>query len=259
MNSSEKDAWTRLSTELDLWLAQERLPTLWWRDDDAFSSSEPLSLLCALTQTHPIGLAVIPTNADPELVQTLKPFPYVRILQHGVTHDNYALTDQPKNEFPTSRPLKQIKDSLRRGLQKLLSLFPQALSALVPPWNRLRSDLIPRLSKLGYSGLSRFSARSADHSSSLIQVNTHVDVIEWKSKTFIGVDPALTALTSHLRARRHRRVDPKEPTGILTHHLVHDPQTWDFLHQLSTVTDSRVIWEDPLSLFSCRAIPSDPS
>ena len=40
----------------------------------------------------------------------------------------------------------------------------------------------------------------------------------------------------HLSARRERRVDVDEPTGILTHHLDLGTDAWDFLHELCART-----------------------
>jgi len=58
-------------------------------------------------------------------------------------------------------------------------------------------------------------------------------VIDWKgSRGFVGETAALALLVGHFRARRLGNVDPDEPTGLLTHHLVHDPATWRFLEKL---------------------------
>ena len=255
MTSSDQDAWARLKTELRIWRYQHRVLTLWWRDDDATAACEALSRLRALTYEHPIGIAVIPALAEPSLIQAL--WPAARVLQHGVSHTNRAPINHPKNEFPEHLPLKDMMVYLRRGRQKLLSLLPQTLSVLVPPWNRLRSDLIPYLPELGYRGLSRFSRRPVTKSHSLIQSDTHIDIIEWGSRTFIGVEAALNALISHLQARRLGRVDPDEPTGLLTHHQAHDSRAWEFLQRLSAVIarHPHVSWVDPRALFSHDPIP----
>jgi hypothetical protein len=64
-------------------------------------------------------------------------------------------------------------------------------------------------------------------------VNTHVDVIDWHGgRGFLGEAAALDLLIGHLSARRQGRADPDEPTGLLTHHLVHDADTWRFLENL---------------------------
>jgi hypothetical protein len=43
-------------------------------------------------------------------------------------------------------------------------------------------------------------------------------------------------ITAHLAARRAGEVDSDEPTGVLTHHLDHGDESWDFLDELFTVT-----------------------
>jgi hypothetical protein len=64
----------------------------------------------------------------------------------------------------------------------------------------------------------------------LTQVNTHVDVIDWRgTRGFLGLAPTLDLLTRHLAAKRSGGADSAEPSGLLTHHLVHDTETWDFL------------------------------
>ena len=70
-----------------------------------------------------------------------------------------------------------------------------------------------------------------------VAVNAHIDLVAWRGgRGFIGEGEALGALVGHLRARRERRSDPDEPTGILTHHLVQDEETGVFLGRLVDVT-----------------------
>jgi hypothetical protein len=46
----------------------------------------------------------------------------------------------------------------------------------------------------------------------------------------------LQNIVAHLRARRLQQVDGEEPTGILTHHLVQDEDSYAFLRQLIDLT-----------------------
>ena len=63
----------------------------------------------------------------------------------------------------------------------------------------------------------------------LLQVNTHLDPVAWKSGGGL-LDPSLldAQLARELEDRRIGRADNAEPYGLLTHHLVQDDATWAF-------------------------------
>jgi hypothetical protein len=104
---------------------------------------------------------------------------------------------------------------------------------LTPPWNRIGGRTIEILPGLGFRGLTCYLSRKAAKLNGLTIVNTHVDVIDWHGgRGFIGESPTLDLLVGHLRARREGTADPDEPTGLLTHHRVHDADTWRFLENL---------------------------
>ena len=127
------------------------------------------------------------------------------------------------------------------------------MPVLAPPWNRLPEHLAPYLAVAGFCGLSQFGARSrAEASPGLWQVNTHVDIIAWRSgRGFTGEDDALAAATRHLAAKRTAAADPDEATGWLTHHAVHDEAAWAFLERLfETIRDQpSVVWRRTEELF----------
>jgi hypothetical protein len=105
-------------------------------------------------------------------------------------------------------------------------------------------DVVAALHSLGFCGISTFNPRKvAEPYKGIMQVNTHVDVIDWRgSRGFVGEDIALGAMISHLAARRTGQVDADEPTGILTHHLVHDEATTKFLDNLFSMDHSALCW-----------------
>ena len=79
-----------------------------------------------------------------------------------------------------------------------------------------------------------------------------VDPISWrKGRVFAGAERTTEALADHLAARRERRVDPEEPTGLLTHHLVHDTETWEFLGALLDwcAKKPNIQWRNAADLF----------
>jgi hypothetical protein len=112
------------------------------------------------------------------------------------------------------------------------------LDILVPPWNRISDALNPSLPKLGFIGLSCFAPRApALPGEGLVRVNAHIDIVDWRStRTFVGEAVALEAAIDHLAARRLGTVDSDEPTGLLTHHLVHDDDCWRFAERFLSVT-----------------------
>ncbi len=121
---------------------------------------------------------------------------------------------------------------LARGALALDRLFGRNWTrALVPPYNRIAASLASALPLAGYIGLSTYGPRRpADPALSI--VNTHVDIIDWTPRAFLGESAALALIVKHLRARREGRVDADEPTGLLTHHLAHDEGCWNFIDRV---------------------------
>jgi hypothetical protein len=157
-----------------------------------------------------------------------------------------------KSEFPASRSWTEVAADLARGRNRLSAAFgARFVPALTPPWNRIDKGHASRLVELGYRGLTTYLARTGSPAG-IAQVNTHVDVIDWRgSRGFVGLPAALALLTGHLEAKRTGKADPAEPTGVLTHHLVHDTETWAFLGELLDWCAKRpnVEWRSAADLF----------
>src|SRR6185369_17023989 len=68
----------------------------------------------------------------------------------------------------------------------------------------------------------------------LLQVNVHVDIIDWRGgRQFAGDAAVIGALVAAMRQRRGDRSSTgPEPIGLLTHHLVMDESAWVFMHRL---------------------------
>jgi hypothetical protein len=243
-----ESGWADLEAELDIWESAGRSAHFWWRDDDAVAWTPALQRLLELAEDVPIGLAVIPGTAQAELARSLEAHDRVAVLQHGWRHTNHAGTDEKKSELGSTRPLRQRLDELAAGRDRLSGLFGgRALPILVPPWNRIGEDLIPRLPALGLSGLSMgaipplgrraklpiigpLSRAETRTVPGLREVHVHVDLIAWQgSRGFIGEGTALALILRHLADRRLHGI--KGPIGILTHHLVQDSATDDFLRR----------------------------
>jgi hypothetical protein len=228
--------WGDLARECDLWSADGRIATWWWRDDDAVQATAALNQLLGIAR-GPIALAVIPAALQPDLAPRLKDSA-ATVLQHGYQHRNHAPAGGRKSEFPDERDQQSVERELGTGFRKLAEVFgDRFLPVLTPPWNRIGAQAVAILQSIGFIGLSRYLPRPAPRVQGVNLVNTHVDVIDWRGRNgppggFLGEDACLSLFVGHLEARRLGRVDPDEPTGLLSHHLVHDPATWRFLEKL---------------------------
>lgn len=213
---------------------------VWWRDDDATAPSPALDRLLALAADTgvPLALAVIPAGLDPALADRLAGADGVSAVQHGIAHANHAPPGEKKLELG-NQPDDVILGALAQGRQRLEAVFgTHFVPMLVPPWNRIAPGLVARLTEAGFCAVSTFRRRPAALAApGLAAVNTHLDPIAWRSGGGL-LDPAalFDAGTSHIAAMLSGTVDPEEPFGLLTHHLVHDPWIWewcrDVLHLL---------------------------
>ena len=244
--------WDALQRECDAWAAGGRAVELWWRDDDAVADTAALRRLLAQTRV-PIALAVIPAGLEPSLPALLKNHALVSVLQHGFDHRNRAPAGGKKSEFPATRPWPEVADDLAKGRGRLADAFGrQFVPALTPPWNRIDPGHAAQLGALGFRGLTTYLPRRMPTKVGITQVNTHVDVIDWHgTRGFLGLEATLQLLVQHLTAKRLGQAEPAEPTGLLTHHLVHDTETWEFLGALLDWCAKRPVikWRSAADLF----------
>jgi hypothetical protein len=232
-----QEAWQWLERELDNWSNQEQSACFWWRDDDAGAASNQLTKLLGMTHTFkaPLALAVIPAKLEPGLVDSLRDQSLTTVLQHGFDHQSHAKTGQRKLELGGTRSTPEIIADLDKGFQRLHQAFGDRFTpVLVPPWNRIDRSLLACLPAQGFAGVSTMKVRRTAHPApGLLQVNTHLDPVNWRHRGgFIGVYPAIAILVQHLRSKRLGYRDHDEPTGILSHHLVQNDAVWHFLGDL---------------------------
>lgn len=251
--------WRSLDEELELWGQQGRKATFWWRDDDASVVTSELETLLQLSDEccAPVSLAVVPAKLEHSLCDRLDGMHRISILQHGFSHNNHAPLTEKKSEYGAHRPVAQMLQELEQGKLILQAGFrEQFYPVLVPPWNRYSIELIAQLHRQGYQGVSAmwarpgqvvFSARvehplpeqlsseqSEQVTSSLLQVNAHIDPVAWRDdRGFIGLHDAMEQLVCHLRLRREFPQLGDEPTGLLSHHLDQTQSVWDFCRQLA--------------------------
>lgn len=205
--------WSPVTNELALWQAENLTLPLWWRDDDAVAATPELEQLIALSETVgiPVHLAVIPKMADVGLAGRVADNGCLIPVVHGWAHE------------------------IQGAMNRLQSLFGDRLKPMfVPPWNRIAPQHYPTLIKAGFTTLSTFTPRMApDAATGLLQINTHLDPIAWrKGKSLIAPDQLVAQLVQLLLDRRTGLADNNEPLGLLTHHLVHDAEVWEFTRQV---------------------------
>lgn len=236
-------SWNDLDDELQRWSDAGEVASLWWRDDDAGPVVPELERLLALSKDSgvPVSLAVIPQEVGAGLKELLAAAGCA-VLQHGLGHRNHAPRGEKKAEFGAHRPVYEMLADTAIGFESLRARFGAChLPVFVPPWNRIAPDLVARLPSARIAGLSSFKPRAtATPAWRLHQANCHVDPVDWRDgRRFAGTDVALAALVDHLRGRRLGDCDRDEPTGVLTHHRIHDDGMWSFLEQLFGFTQQR--------------------
>ncbi|GLQ05235.1 polysaccharide deacetylase family protein [Sneathiella chinensis] len=233
--------WTALEEELNRWEEEGRVATFWWRDDDLNEPTEALDRLLSL-RSHfgiPLTLAVIPDRVDPVLADLVDG---CHVVQHGVFHRNFAEEGEKKSEFPPSRDDEEVLEDILQGQARLKDVFEEDfLPVFVPPWNRIDDAYLAGLTQHGFVGLSRYKSRRFPLPvPGLAEVNTHVDPIFWKGdRGAVPEQDVLRLVTEHLMARRQGLADPWEPTGLLTHHLVHNEDVWTLCFKLLDFLNAR--------------------
>jgi hypothetical protein len=236
--------WPDLVAELDRWEDAGSVARLWWRDDDAVASTPQLDRLLDLGGGIPLALAVIPADVAGSLPAALEFFPRVTVLHHGWCHVNRALSGK-KTEYPAERHPVDIADELDEGRRRLVSLFgPRALPVFVPPWNRFADRFVPLLVEAGLSTLSQMAPRKGGPSSGIRVIDADVDVVAWQAgRGFVGEGPSLGRLVGALRRERE---GGQGAVGLLTHHLLMDRATEDFLARFGEIvaTHPAVRWTD---------------
>jgi hypothetical protein len=230
--------WPGLVAELDRWEETGQVAQLWWRDDDAVAPTPALDRLLSVAYRIPLALAVIPADVTGDLAATIDRFPEVAVLHHGWCHANHALS-RKKSEYPSERHPVDVADELDEGRRRLRSLFGRrALPVFVPPWNRFADRFVPLLEEAGFVAISQMAPRKnalpQGIEGGIAAIDVHLDVVAWhEDRKFVGEAAALGRLLGELHARR--AAGDVGAVGVLTHHLVMDSATEDFLARLGEV------------------------
>ncbi len=250
--------WPMLIDELDRWRDAGRKARFWLRDDDAQEPSVALEGLLQRLRFHgaPCLLAVIPMKAGEPLAKRLRDEQRVRIAMHGAWHTNHAPAGRKSAETPVERGIDPILDELAAARTRLVAHFGErAGDWYVPPWNRIDKKVAARLPDIGFSAVSTFSDNLFHLAPALAQVNTHVDLMDWKGGR---VGRAESAIAMDITTRlAHAREQGWAPVGILAHHLVHDAVAWSVMDRiLGLVADHpAAVWSAPDELLTEQAVP----
>jgi hypothetical protein len=210
--------WQPLERELDRWQENGREAALWLRDDDAEAPTAALDSLLAITAAHGVAvlLAMIPVRTIAALAERLHGVRHVEPAVHGVRHHNHAGAGEKKSELGEARAADVVLAELGAARQRMAGLFPSLSGILVPPWNRIAPAVAERIGEAGFTALSAFGWRPAG--SGVRQLNTHVDLIDWKGQgRWRDLDEVIALLSEALATSRTSH--GHAPIGILSHHL----------------------------------------
>lgn len=221
-----------LEAEIGRWREAGLTPRLWWRDDDAVDVTPALDRLTRLTGDSGIAvlLAVIPAFASDALANHVALYRNLDPCVHGWAHENHEPAGVKRAELGMARPLDEVVSDIARGTERLQVLFgAHLMPVLVPPWNRMREDLAPRLEEAGIEAFSTFTHRLI---APAMQANTHVDVMDWTSR---NGKPAEALLAELAVALATARAGGGYEVGVLTHHVVHDEAAWQACEAIARI------------------------
>ncbi len=246
----------RLNHELAIWRRAWRVPVLWWRDDDAREPTWQLDKLLSVRRSIPLTLAVIPDVDLHPLASRLSVETGIDVAQHGVDHANKLPEGGPRSEFAEGASQNDINAAVAAGRARLMAAGFSPL-LFVPPWNEPGDRQIEAVVAARYQTYSiGVNGKARD---GLKHVGAQVDILRWKGKPhFKGRRRVFDALRKQLEARRLAGAF-EEPIGLLTHHLVHDDQAWQFLDWFGDYSTGRFDWRSLAELCeSTVAQAADP-
>jgi hypothetical protein len=252
--------WQMLVEELDRWYDAGRRARFWLRDDDVHEPTAALDELLRRLRSHgaPCLLAVIPMLAGEPLAARLQNEPLVRIAMHGAWHTNHAPAGHKSAETPVERGLDPIFAELSTARTRLIAHFGgRAGDWYVPPWNRIEKAVVARLPNLGFNAISTFAENLFHLGPALAQVNTHIDLMDWKGGRIGRTEAAISMDMATQLARA--RENGWAPVGILAHHLVHDAMAWTVLDRILDLISRHpaAMWSASDGLLAVQAA-SDP-
>ena len=153
---------------------------IWFRDDDVSVNSEKLNTLIKyfLEKRTDILMAVIPNSVEEETIKVIRENNRLIVGQHGFCHINYSVGDEPKSEFPKSRPYESALAELELGRKMIKKLFPENYAdVFVPPYFEIDDSILKRISGW-YKWFSCWWTNSINEDNCVF-VNAQVDFVNW--------------------------------------------------------------------------------
>jgi hypothetical protein len=246
--------WSPLKRELAKWQENGRVASLWLRDDDAEAATPALDGLLEITAAHGVAvlLGIIPARAAATLGERLLGLGHVEPAVHGVSHFNHAGQGEKKAELGDERPADMVLAELGAARERMARLFPALSGILVPPWNRIARAVAERIGEAGFTAISTFGWRPL--APGVRQLNTHVDLVDWKSTARLReIDEAIAHLAGALATSREHH--GFAPVGVLSHHLRGNGETKRMLDRFfdGTARQSALRWASAGELLKTRA------
>lgn len=195
--------------------APRPVPVFFRNDDAGWDDAALVRLLDVFAPSRtPIDLAVIPSEARPELVAELlrRREDGVRVHQHGATHANHEAVGR-KCEFGPSRTPAQRQADIVEGQRVLRARFGDALDPVfTPPWNRCEPDSGDHLAAAGIAVLSRDATAPALGHAQVREVRIDVD--------WFGKARGERWTREELGRRLAAAVAERGRLGVMLHHAV---------------------------------------
>lgn len=216
-HSLPKNWLTRL--EKVLLSKRSRKSLIFFRADDIGVPGVAFKALCRIFAYFnvPLALSVVPSWLNEAriqyLFQTAPPSePLWSWHQHGWRHTNWE-KEGKKSEFGTSRNENQKWQDLWKGFNRMKEIFNgHFVPVFTPPWNRVSSDTLTLLPKLGFKAVStdqKLMLRG--NLSKLKNFRIHLDLHTRKGLKYKSEFDELLEDCKRLFTIR-------EPAGIMIHH-----------------------------------------
>jgi hypothetical protein len=210
---------------------------VFFRADDIGIPSRQFQLLvdCFIKHRMPLCLATVPSWITPRRFIELKQVTGVNSTQwcwhqHGRLHHNFEQNGK-KQEFGPSRTEEEIKNSLKKGKQRLEEILADEFQLFfTPPWNRCSETTINSLVELKFSALSRSRGARPETVPELPDFQIGVDLHTRKEiSPYLGFNNLTIELEENIRSGQ---------CGIMIHHQRMNNRAFELLDLLLGIIKS---------------------